>query len=345
MSGADLGARRATRWRWGRAAGAGAGIAVAILGVLAVSWPDSRRRVEAWVSYHALGQVPPPLIAGLHGRLFLGNHAGDPFGSLITGVCNTSPAAVARAASLLRALLAAAEGLRVPFRLLLVPTAPVLYPEDLPPPYECPAPGLPRLTATLGDKAVIDPLETMRAMKPQFDAIPRTHFHWAGEAPLRVAEQVASSLGLAQTLQLPLHDDNRRSDLDGYDRGIGAHDRIREPTLAGIAVCEGGRRCPAAPDPAITTYTRPGAGRILVIADSFGDAIGASFIEFGGQVWLLRMNLALHTPPAALAAVAIAGFRPDAIVIVYHDAGALALDEASRLSLAAATAILRAGQP
>ena len=82
-----------------------------------------------------------------------------------------------------------------------------------------------------------------------------------------------------------------------------------------------------------------------MIADSFGDAIGADFTEFAGQVWLLRMNLALHSPPAPIAALAIAGFRPDAIVIVYHDAGALALDEASRLSLAATTAILQAGQP
>ena len=282
------------------------------------------------------------MIAGLHGRLFLGNHEGSPPGSLITGLCGgPMDAAVAR----LRPLLAAAKGLGVPARLLVVPTAPRLYPEDLPPPYACPAPLADRVVAALGDPAALYPIDAMLAMKPRFDVVPRVHFHWAGEAPLRVAEWVGAGLGLRQALALPLRDDNRRSDLDGYDRGMGAHSRIREPSLAGVAVCEGGRRCPAAPLPAIVTYSRPGPGRILVVADSFGDAVAGDFIEFAGQVWLLRMNLALAEPPGAVADVAIRRFKPDAVIVVYHDAGALGLDPASRLSLAAATAILEAGQP
>jgi hypothetical protein len=327
------------------------GLAVVILVVaVAVIWPARRRRVEAWVLYQVFDQVPPPLVAGLHGRLFLGNHEGNPPGSLITGVCGSSvdQAGVDRAAGLLRPLLAAARATGVPIRLLVVPTAPRLYPEDLPPPYaaECEhaVPAADRLVAALADPAVIYPASPMLAMKSQFEVVPLHHFHWAGEAPLRVAELVAADLGLPRVLDLALHDDVRRSDLDGYDRGMGAQSYIREPSLApaGVAVCEGGRRCPAAPDPAIAMYTRPGPGRVLVVADSFGDEIGGDFTEFAGQVWLLRMNLALARPPDALADLAIRHFAPDAIVIVYHDASALALDGPSRQSLEATTSLFRA---
>ncbi len=327
------------------------GLAVVILVVAAaLIWPARRRRVEAWVRYQVFDQVPPPLVAGLHGRLFLGNHGGSPAGSLITGVCGGSvdQAAVDRAAGLVRPLLAAARAIGVPVRMLVVPTAPRLYPEDLPPPYaaQCAQakPAADRLVAALADPAVIYPAAPMLAMKAQFEAIPLHHFHWAGEAPLRVAELVADSLGLSRGLELPLHDDNRRSDLDGFNRGMGAQSHLRQPSLAaaGVAVCEGGRRCPTALDPAIVTYTRPGPGRLLVVADSFGDEIGGDFSEFAGQVWLLRMNLALAETPGALADVAIRRFAPDAIVVVYHDAGALALDVPARMSLEAATALFRA---
>ncbi len=36
----------------------------------------------------------------------------------------------------------------------------------------------------------------MQALKPRFDVLPRHHFHWAGEGPLRVAERVADGMGL-----------------------------------------------------------------------------------------------------------------------------------------------------
>jgi hypothetical protein len=323
---------------------------IVLVALSALIWPSRRRRVEAWVRYQVFNLAPPPLVAGLHGRLFLGNHAGGSPGSLIRTLCGTlmDQAGVDRAVGLWRPLLAAARATGIPVRLLVVPTAPRLYPEDLPQPYaaECEhaTPPADRLVAALSDPTVIYPVDAMLAMKSQFEAIPRHNFHWAGEAPLRVAELVASGMGLSRALDLPLHDDNRRSDMDSYNRGMEAESHIREPSLAqaGVAVCEAWRHCPTSPDPAIETYTRAGPGRVLVIADSFGDAIGGDFTEYAGQVWVLRMNLALDANPAALAALAIHHFAPDAIVIVYHDAGALGIDGPATRSLGAVTAILRA---
>ena len=309
--------------------------------------PDRRHRVGAWLRYHLFDEVPHPIIAGLHGRLFLGNHENDPPGSLINDVCRTDPAVIAPAVALLRPLLDAARATRIPARLVIIPTAPRLYPEDLPPPYTCPNPGTDQVVAKLADPAVLYPLNLMTAMKPHFDAIPRVHFHWAGEAPLRVAEWVGADLGLKRTLELGLHNDNRRSDMDGFNRGMAAESHIRTPSTAaaGVVDCQGGGRCAAAPLPAVVTYTRPGAGRILVMADSFGDDIGVDFTEFAGTVWLLRMNFALNDKPDAVAQKVIRDFKPGAIVIVYHDAGALGIDPVAQMSLRAATAILAAGQP
>ena len=155
-----------------------------------------------------------------------------------------------------------------------------------------------------------------------------------------MAEIVAGKLGLSPQLALPLRPDNRASDLNGFDPGLGLHDRIGTPDLrrAGVAQCAGARCSPGLPE-SVVAFTHPGPGRLLLIADSFGDEIGGDFAEFAGTVWLVRMNLVLVTPPGPLA-TALRGFDPDSVIVAYHDAGALALDGASQASLAAAAKLL-----
>ncbi len=314
-----------------------------ILVVLAIAIaPPPVQRAEAWVRYRVTGFVPLPIVVGQHGRLFLGNHDGNPPGSLIADVCGTGidAAATARAAALIRPILAAGQAIGLPFRFLIVPTAPRIYPEDLPPGTPCADPAADRLVAALNDKAVVYPVAAMQDMKRRFDVLPRHHFHWAGEGPLRVAEDVADGMGLQRAMALSLRPDNRASDLNGFYPGLGLHDRIGTPNLraAGVTQCDASRCTPALPG-AIVAFNRPGKGRILVIADSFGDEMAGDFSEYAGQVWLLRMNIALTAPPGLLA-TALRGFRPSAIVVAYHDAGALALDGASQASLALTATLL-----
>ena len=316
-----------------------AALIAGLLGALTLSlqMPPMQRALH-WVAYRLTGNLPPPLVVGRNGRVFLGNHPGEAAGSLIADVCGAGidAGAIAHAANALRPLLAAGQATGLPFRMLIVPTAPRLYPEDLPVGTPCASPAADRLVAALHDDAVIYPVAPMEALKPRFDVLPRHHFHWAGEGPLRVAELVADAMGLTRTLTLPLRPDNRSSDLRGFYPGMGLHDRIGTPFLkaAGVAQCTGAACDPAAPDD-IVVYRRDGPGRLLVIGDSFGDEIGGDFSEYAGTVWLVRMNLAMAHPPA------LAALHPDAIVVVYHDAGALALDAASQASLAAATTLLR----
>ena len=301
-----------------------------------------------WLAYRVTGAVPPPIVTGRNGRLFLGNHEGGAPDSLIAAVCGNqvTDATVANAAAALRPVLAAGRATGLPFRLVIAPTAPRIYPEDVPPGIPCSTFAADRLVHTLDAPDIVYPVAEMQALKPRFDVLPRHHFHWAGEGPLRVAELVADRMGLARELTLPLKPDNRASDLNGFDPGLGLHDRIGTPDLrrAGVAQCGGARCSPALPD-AVVAFTHPGARRLLLIADSFGDEIGGDFSEYAGEVWLVRMNLALVTPAFALAG-AIRAFNADAAIVLYHDAGALALDPASQASLALASRLLAdAGLP
>ena len=312
--------------------------AVTIFAVAMLVWhPPPLARAENWVTYRLTGTLPEPIVVGRNGRLFLGNHEGSPPGSLIRDVCgqDVGPDAITRAAALLRPVLDAGRRLRIPFRLVIIPTAPRLYPEDLPAGTPCADPAADRLAAALHDPDLVYPAAAMQAMKTRFEVLPRRHFHWAGEAPLRVAELVADGMGLHRSLSLSLRPDNRSSDLNGFYPGLGLHDRIGTPDLkaAGVSQCSGARCDPALP-PGIVLFRRPGAGRLLVLGDSFGDEIGGDFSEYAGLVWLVQMNVALAQPPD------LAGFHPDAIVVVYHDAGALALDGASQASLALAARLL-----
>ena len=324
-------------------------VAAAVVLVAAVLVaPPPVQRAEAWLRYRVTGFVPPPIVVGQHDRLFLGNHFGSPPGSLIADICGSrvGPADIARSAGLIRAILAAGRATGLPFRFLIVPTAPRLYPEDLPPGTPCADPATDRLVTAVDDPLVDYPVAAMQAMKRQFEVLPRHHFHWAGEGPLRVAEQLADAMGLQRTVTLPLRADNRASDLNGFDPGLGLHDRIGTPNLraAGVAQCDGARCQPPLPD-VLVAFSRPGPGRILVVADSFGDELAGDFSEYAGQVWLVRMNLAGTVPPPLLASL-LQRFAPEAIIVAYHDAGALALDPASQASLALAASILAgAGLP
>ena len=310
--------------------------------------PPAVQRARAWLAYRLAGAVPPPLVVGRNGRLFLGNHSGSPPNSLIEAVCgNTvSDATVATAAAAVAPVLDAGRATGLRFRFLIVPTPPRIYPEDVPPGIACDHFAADRLAQALAAPDIVYPVAAMQALKPRFDVLPRHHFHWAGEGPLRVAELVADGMGLPRQLDLSLKSDNRASDLNGFDPGLGLHDRIGTPDLrrAGVAQCSGARCNPALPD-SVVAFTHAGANRLLVIADSFGDEVGGDFSEYAGQVWLVRMNLALVTPIPALAA-AIHAFQPEAVIVLYHDAGALALDPASQASLALASRLLAdAGLP
>lgn len=326
-------------------------------------------RADAWASDHfflrhalialdnavlwrVFGEVRTDrLVEGRHGRLFLASHDGTARDSLITGVCGVGigETTVSRAAAAARIALdrLARAGLRP--TMLIVPTAARLDRADLPPPLArlCAhaVPPADRLAALLEGSDVLYPLGRLRALQDDGIApIPPHHFHWAGEAPLRIAEDVAEARWhLARTTPIPLRAIGRNSDLGSLNPGMGLADRVREPQLRKIgmtgcvgAACQAETGLPAQAARAIEHDHRPAPGpTLLIVADSFGDEIARNFLEQFGDVWLVHTNVTSVLPPDGRRAVARwigKSFRGDHALLIFHDYGAVfGLDRATAL--------------
>lgn len=296
-----------------------------------------------WVRWHGFGELATTrLIKGGHGRLFMGSHDGGIANSLILDVCGKTSEPLPDIAASVTHLLdrTSAAGLRP--TLMIVPTAARLYPEDIPEPLATACrgatPAVDTLVAQLGRQDVFYPVAEMLALKPRMDVIPRRHFHWVGEPPLRVAERLAGQhWGLPRVFPLALEREYRSSDLAEINPGLGLVDTVKAPQYrnAGVHDCEGPHGLalcgpiPGIPDAAasvIARYERPGEGRLLVVADSFGDEIGHDFTEYFAEVWMVHLNTIGSLSPADHAIMAKAllqRFVGDRVVFVVHDAGAL----------------------
>ena len=302
-------------------------------------------RLNNWLRWQVFGEIATPrIVIGRNGRLFLAAHDDGP-PTLITDLCGAgvTEAAIDRAADIIVRSLERVRAAGFDAALLLVPTAPRLYPEDIPEPFATACAGqrppVDRVVALAAHSPVgadvIYPLDLMLSFKGRFEPIPRRHFHWAGEAPVRVAEAVAEGhWQLPRTLSLPLRAIGRASDLNGLNPGMGASDPIREPDVraVGIQACTGTGCGPIegltpGAEFALERYTRPAPGpRLLIVADSFGDEIARNFLEQFGEVWRVATNnLAALTPAdrRVLADALRARFQGERVLYIYHDAAAL----------------------
>ena len=302
-------------------------------------------RLNNWLRWQIFGEIATPrIVIGRNGRLFLAAHDDGP-PTLITDLCGAGVGddRISRAADLITGKLKRVRAAGFDPVLLLVLTAPRLYPEDIPEPYatECAGlrPSVDRVAALVAASEVgaelIYPVDLMLGSKGRDEPIPRHHFHWAGEVPVRVAEAVAEGhWSLPRTLTLPLRSITRASDLNNLNPGMGASDPIREPDVraVGIRSCAGAGCGPIdgltpGAESALERYTRPEPGpRLLIVADSFGDEISRNFLEQFGEVWRVATNSLAGVTLAdrrSLAAALKARFQGERVLFVYHDAAAL----------------------
>ncbi len=186
-----------------------------------------RQLVETnnWLRYRLFAEIGSRrLTPGRNGRLFMGAHDGWPDNSLIFTFRGAPmpPAVIERAAASAALVLSEARAAFPDARLMLVPTAGRLYPEDIPNNLAAtcrsakPAGDriVTRLKAGPDGAALIYPLELMLALKSHLPVIPRARFHWAGEAALRVAETISEQeFGLKNALSCRL---SRTTDLRSW---------------------------------------------------------------------------------------------------------------------------------
>jgi len=303
-------------------------------------WLNGRLR------YRLFGELDSDqVLFGRHGRLFLTSHVkGQPF-SLIDEACGvrTGPAQIAQAAARLAAVLAEAQRLARRSAFIAIPTAAVLYPDDLQPwlAARCRSfrPIVPAIRDVLAARwpalsgRLLYPIEAMRAAMAVGDPIPLTNFHWSGLAAKRAVETVAEGpLGMTRRREIALGTTTEGSDLAGFTPGLRLRNRVEAPVYrgSGVRACSG-VACAAELAPFAAGLNEVSRFRwesgdgptLLLISDSFGVRAAEYFGEYFADV--IHLNIAYDRLDAEhlrrLRGVLFDKFRPDTLLFLFHDGG------------------------
>jgi hypothetical protein len=293
------------------------------------------------IRYRLFGETPSEqTVFGLHGRLFLTSHiAANPY-SLIGFICGlgVDDAMLDRVAADLDDFLRQARSRAPESYLMVVPTAPVLYFEDLPPwvQAQCSPPNtmdrlLPRLSSELRSY-LFYPLPAMLVAKSRGEVIPLTNFHWRGlGAEVAAASFAEGRLGLPSRITLPTIEQTLPSDIAFFIPGIPTNNVALDPdfSAAGVDYCTGAACFPdwssiAAIINDVTRVRSPQSGdkKLLVLSDSFGKEMVGWFAPYFGSIWHFSVTYLsrLSTDDReAFRRHVFTEYRPDVVLYVFHD--------------------------
>lgn len=300
-------------------------------------------RLDTYLRWRILGDLSSPrLIAGRNGRVFLAAYDGEARDSdtLITMVCGASVSedVIARAAASIRHAIQIARDAGLDPTFLLVPTPVRLHPEDLPPTLATKCAGHTPLGDAIAARVTDLPVLFPAAEMKRLGGIPRHRFHWAGAVPLHIAEEVAETRwGLRRSFSLPVERKTRGSDINPLSPGLDLSDSVDEVQLRAAGVWEcwsdgcNGAGPPAGALQSLTGYARPGKGRLLIVADSFGDEISPDFLQEFAEVWVVHTNDSRAMSPdakAALSAWVRQHFRGEHVLLIVNELGVIgAIDQ------------------
>jgi hypothetical protein len=230
-------------------------------------------------------------------------------------------------------------------RLLIVPSAPIVYSEQLQPwqAERCQpgaAPGNLVLSSPGLDPAAREriyfPLAEMRAIRTHARVFPLTFFHWSGEGAQAVAaftEEHFWHRGKDFGTPIPLVAHSRPSDIQWLFPGI-EHDSVAdEPDFARTTITPCfGPDCFPELKPVMgkidvlgrLTNNAPGlARRLVLVTDSFGYAGAPEFARYYSEVVYISTNMLARLSPDEVAQLRRWLFRPgsgDEVLFLYHDA-------------------------
>ena len=304
-------------------------------------------RFGTFLRFHLFREFPTiQMEFGQHGRYFLAAH-GTNVGryQAITTVCGKG---VANATTIpyLNKLFGAFHAAGLQPKLLVVPSAPAVYPEDVPPALvaDCTS----ERTAVTAVLAAPDlapeasanmfyPLKEMREIKKSATLFPNTWFHWSGAG----LDQVAR-LSLTRFWQRPLDQAPvlaTRSNVMGSDvshlfDGVTLTSEIVEPDMnaSGIKACIGLECFPEVAAARIlqdvSRFDNPKAParRLLIISDSFGAKIAPWYARYYRTVEHMATNRVDQLSPQQIVELKAFLYRePEQtdILVLYHDGGAM----------------------
>jgi hypothetical protein len=310
-------------------------------------WRAQMVAAYARLRHDLFGRFPTSqVIAGREGRVFLSAHSkqAEPY-SAIQLSCGWGFKDRAGIVAEVNWLAHVLQARGIDGRLLIVPSAPAMYSEQLPTwqSERCrPAnsPGYQVLAAPALEPAaralVYFPLDEMRAMRARVQFIPLTFFHWMGSGSQAVAAMTEEHFWHRRKdfgKPIPLVARRKPSDIQWMFPGI-EHDSIAdEPDYSGtgITACLGADCFPglkpvmAKLDTAARyTNSAPGlAGRLVMVSDSFGYAAGQAFARYHSEVVQVSTNMLSRLDRDELAALRELLLRPgsgDQVLFLYHDA-------------------------
>jgi hypothetical protein len=304
-------------------------------------------RLGTIVRFHLFHEFPTiQMAAGQHGRYFLAAHGTNVAQyQAITTVCGKG---VANATTIpyLNKMFGAFHAAGLQPKLLVVPSAPAVHPEDVPPALvaEC-ASERTAVTAVLAapelERAasanIFYPLRDMREIRKSATLFPNTWFHWTGEGLDQVARLTLTHFWqrpLDQAPPLKTHSDVVLSDVSHLFEGVTLKSTIVQPDLnaSGIKACIGADCFPEVAAARIlqdvSRFDNPAAParRLLIVSDSFGAKIAPWYARYYRTVEHMATNRVDQLSPAQIAELKTFLYRDPAqtdIMILYHDGGAM----------------------
>lgn len=295
--------------------------------------------------FHIFGDVNAvQLTAGKNGYLFFNSHSAQHPLSMIHFLCGRQ----SKADDFQQMAKSANEFMQLALSnfsnsyLLIVPTKPIVYQEQLPDwlREQCAGftPPVAEVIAQLRRETnlknrIIYPLAEMRSMALQHDIYTRPNFHWVADGPHPVAQLVASNyFHLPKTATLSTLPKNEPSDMQGFLPGVRLENNVNELNYqdAGITECKGGICFPEfAPfadkigDMSRYTQINKKGKKLLIISDSFGQGISGMFSEYFSEVWHISTNsftLLSNDELRMAKEISFQQFQPDYVLYVFHDA-------------------------
>lgn len=344
---------------------------LAKLPALPGSWPAALAlppALDAWISDHfgyraelvqwnnelrfaAFHEFPSiRMSVGRHGRMFLSSHGTNVAAySALTSACKGTWVATEGTAAYFNTMFGDFAAMRLHPRLMIIPTAAVVYNEDVPSwlAGRCASTDTPvaRLLASpeLDARAranIVYPLPQMRDIKQHAVIYPKTWFHWSGPGVGALAQWSLKTLwdfDVAPGVpELVMHTAIEQSDVGFLVPGIDLPAEVTRPDLpaSGVAVCTGKHTCFGAEQAYldklddVTRIVNPRARdrRLLILSDSFGHYIAGWYARYYGTVEQVSTNAMGQLTPAEVAKARAYLFRDPEhtdIVMLYNDGGAI----------------------
>lgn len=286
------------------------------------------------------------LMAGKDGYMFLGSN-GLMHHNPLRILCGADPVHLSRIHGQLRQLLAVSRAAAPVSQLLLVPDKSRLKPEKLPQwlQDECAAftPPVQALLAEVRrdpgmERRMFYPFELMRVADQARPVYHPWNLHWDHQGAMPVADWLAQTLwSLPRRVDVPLVETVQSFDLQQFAPGLSHWHATQVPVYKdeNMLVCRNSPECfPELAEEAAALFQvarfrsawqlppeqrRP---RLVILGDSFGEAIAEPLAPYFAEVWYLSMNNLSQLSPAQrrrLRHVAMDLFQPDVLLHVYSE--------------------------